>query len=76
VEPSTGELLLELRTVPAQGKSTIAFSPDGSYLLYSDGDLVRKYLRDTDDPVELAESLLTRDFTSDECRRYLNDQCS
>ncbi len=73
---STGELLLELRTVPAQGKSTIAFSPDGSYLLYSDGDLVRKYLRDTDDLVELAESLLTRDFTSDECRRYLNDQRS
>ncbi|MEJ7724947.1 MAG: hypothetical protein WKF64_11630, partial [Ilumatobacteraceae bacterium] len=73
---STGELLLELRTAPAQGQSTIAFSPDGSYLLYSDGDLVRKYLRDTDELVALAEGLLTRDFTDDECRQYLDAECT
>ncbi len=73
---STGEVLLELRTAPAQGQSTIAFSPDGSYLLYSDGDLVRKYLRDTDELVALAEGLLTRDFTDDECRQYLDAECT
>ena len=72
----TGEPLLELRTAPAQGKSTIAFSPDGSYVLYSDGDVVRKYLRDTEDLVTLAEGQLTRDFTADECRRYLDAECT
>ena len=72
---SSGALLIELRTNPTQGGTSVAFGPDGSYLMYTDGDVVRRYDRDTGELVRLARSLLTRELTSDECRRYLDSEC-
>ena len=44
----TGELLVELQTHPPAGLATLAFSPDSSYLLYTDGYVLRRYHLDTD----------------------------
>ena len=62
---TTGELVLEFRTDrtdgPNIGSGWMAFSPDGSYLAYVDGDgVLRRYLMDTDQLIELAEARLTR----------------
>jgi WD40 repeat protein len=69
-------LLLEFRTdridVPAVGNGWIELSPDGSYLLYMDAaGVFRPYLMDIEPSIDLAERRLTRDFTPDECLRYL-----
>jgi hypothetical protein len=76
-EFQSGELLLEFRTDrvdgPTVGNGWMAFSPDGSYMLYMDAaGVLRRYLMDTDRLVDLAERRLTRGFTDDECRRYLD----
>jgi WD40 repeat protein len=68
---SSGEALLELATT-APATAPMAFSPDGSYLTYNDGGVLRRYLLDPERLVELAQSRLTRGFTPDECRRYLD----
>jgi serine/threonine protein kinase/DNA-binding SARP family transcriptional activator/WD40 repeat protein len=48
----------------------VAFSSDGSYLMYPhDGNLVRFYL-DPERLIAIAEDRLTRDFTPEECLRY------
>jgi WD40 repeat protein len=65
------ELLIELQTKPTDSSHPVEFSPDGSYLLYNDGGVLRRYPLDPDELVELAESRLTRDLTLEECRRYL-----
>jgi WD40 repeat protein len=68
----SGRLVAELPT-DFVGWPTVAFSPDGSYLLYGDTDgVLRRYYVDTERLVELAESRLTRGFTADECRQYLD----
>jgi WD40 repeat protein len=72
-----GELLREFRTDrvdgPAIGHGAMQFSPDGSYMLYMDSaGVLRRYLLDTDELIALAETRLTRNFTVDECRRYLD----
>jgi DNA-binding SARP family transcriptional activator/WD40 repeat protein/energy-coupling factor transporter ATP-binding protein EcfA2 len=77
----SGALLTEFRTdridAAPVGSPWVEFSPDGEYLLYADaGGILRKYLLDTDDLVELAEQRLTRGFTAAECDRYLiPDRC-
>ena len=68
---ATGDLLVELRADPAQGVPRRLQPRWPSYLYYTDAaGVVRRYLVDTDELVELAESRLTRGFTADECTRY------
>ena len=67
---STGEALLELRTGTTSGVSTVAISPDGSSVIYSDNGVLRRYVLDTDELIALARGLLTRELTADECRQY------
>jgi hypothetical protein len=64
-----GELLLELPRSPPSPRA-LAFSPDGTYLLYVDGGVLRKYFVDLDRLVELANNRLTHGLTGDECQRY------
>jgi WD40 repeat protein len=72
----TGEPVAELVT-SAAATAPVAFSPDGSYLVYNDGGVLRRYLLDADRLVELAKSRLTRGLTADECRRHLDaNQCA
>jgi DNA-binding SARP family transcriptional activator/WD40 repeat protein/energy-coupling factor transporter ATP-binding protein EcfA2 len=67
----TGSLLAELPT-DYIGWPALGFAADGSYLLYGGaGNTLRRFYLDTDRLVELAESRLTRGFTPDECRTYL-----
>jgi WD40 repeat protein len=67
------ELLVEL-LVGMPYPSTVAFSPDGAWLYYSDasydGFVIRRFPLDPDRLVELAESRVMRTFTADECRRF------
>jgi WD40 repeat protein len=73
-----GALIVELRAdLDGEFPPRLAFGPDGSYLLYpASGNVLHRYLRDTDDLVELAESRVTRALTDEECRRYLIvDRC-
>ena len=72
----TGELLVELPTHPPAGSATLAFSPDASYLLYTDGDVLRRYLLDTEQLVRLARSLVTRELTPQECATFLVTDCA
>ncbi len=72
---ATGESLLEFGTGRATGGSVLAFAPDGSYLIYSDGSILRRHILDTDGLVDLARSLLTRDLTAEECHHYLDEEC-
>jgi DNA-binding SARP family transcriptional activator/WD40 repeat protein len=76
---STGAMQVEFHfdrvESPALGVPWLAMSPDGSYLMYSDAaGVLRRFLLDTDDLIELAESRLTRGFTPDECRQYLDPE--
>ena len=66
----TGELLVEFRT-DAAFNPTPVLSSNESFILYSGADnLIRRFYVDPERLVALAESLLTRGFTDDECRRY------
>jgi WD40 repeat protein len=69
---SPGKLKLALKTDPTGGWSPVEFSPDGGFLLYNDGGVLRRYYIDTDNLIALAENRLTRPFTDAECRRYLD----
>ncbi len=75
---SSGQLLVELPTAAATNEEApVVFSPDGNYLLYSDGGVLRRYPLHVDALVTLARSRLTRGLTTDECRQYLSSsQCS
>jgi DNA-binding SARP family transcriptional activator/WD40 repeat protein len=69
---ATADMLAELRVDKNQA-FTVAFSPDGDHLFYADaGSIVRRYPVDVDELIELAESRLTRGFTAEECRQYLD----
>jgi WD40 repeat protein len=75
---TTGELVVEFRTDrtggPAVGSGWMAFSPGGSELFYVDNaGTIRRFPIDTDRLVELAQARLTRGFTAEECRRYLDE---
>jgi WD40 repeat protein/basic membrane lipoprotein Med (substrate-binding protein (PBP1-ABC) superfamily)/DNA-binding SARP family transcriptional activator len=70
-DANTGEELLLLNPEGGVGLVDIAFSPDGKLLATSGEDALRVYLLEIDDLVTLAESRLSRHFTTDECRRFL-----
>jgi hypothetical protein len=76
---TTGEMLVEFRfdriDGPALGSPWVEISPDGSYALYSDaGGMLRRFLLDTDDLIELAESRVTRAFSPSECLQYFGTE--
>jgi hypothetical protein len=48
----------------------VAFSPEGSVMFYPDGANIARFPLDPIRLVEQARSLLTRDFSPDECARY------
>ena len=63
--------LVEFRTDQGDQSRMVAFSPDGSYLLYPDtGNLIRRFYIDPERLIELAEGRVTRRLTPEECRRY------
>jgi WD40 repeat protein len=72
---ATGELNLELHIAHNTGPPRITFDRRGN-LFYSDGRTIRRYPHDPNELVDLAHSLLTRQLTPDECRRYLHTQCA
>ncbi|MGH8935593.1 MAG: BTAD domain-containing putative transcriptional regulator [Acidimicrobiia bacterium] len=77
---ATGDLLVE-PAVEIDRPPFAAFDPAGNYLYYVDGTeetgyVLRRFPLDHDRLIEVAESLVTRRFTDDECRRYLDpSQC-
>ena len=75
---SSGKLVVDLATaVPSDESAPLAFSPDGTYLLYTDGGVLRRYLLHADQLIGLAQRRLTRGLTTDECRQYLSSaKCS
>ncbi len=56
--------------VEVVGPSSLAFTPDGSALIYMDGTSLRRLELDPDQLAELARSRLTRGFTDEECVQY------
>ncbi len=73
---ATGEQDVELRG-HGSNVQAVVFSPDGSRLasVGSDG-LVRVWALGLDDLISLAERRLTRSFTDEECRQFLDqDRC-
>jgi WD40 repeat protein len=75
-DPGSGEQDLELRghgtTVQA-----VVFSPDGTRLASVGNDgVVRVWALELDDLIAIAERRLTRSFTDEECRQFLDqDRC-
>lgn len=70
---TSGEVVGEFGTDRAPGRRAyVAFSPDGSYLSYSDASgVIRRYTLDVDSLIDLATRRLTRSMTPDECLRFL-----
>jgi DNA-binding SARP family transcriptional activator/WD40 repeat protein/tRNA A-37 threonylcarbamoyl transferase component Bud32 len=68
----TDEMLVEFRTdLSDQQAPATAFSSDGSFLLYPDtGNVIRRYYVDPKQLIAVAEEMVTRGYTPDECRRY------
>jgi WD40 repeat protein len=75
---ASGRLVVALPTTTASNDpAPVQFSPDGNYLLYNDGGVLRRYLLHADQLIALARSRLTRTLTSDECHQYLSSgRCS
>jgi WD40 repeat protein len=56
--------------VPLTG---VEFSPDGRYVATAGSDgAINVYIVSVEELVEVARSRLSRDFTNEECRRYLH----
>ena len=54
-----------------EGGPAVAFAAGTDTLYYEDaGGVIRRFIPDTDQLTELALSMLTREFTPDECARY------
>jgi WD40 repeat protein len=70
---------LELLTLPDQsgGIFDVAFSPDGTRLATAGKDgMVRLYVLSIEELVELAQSRLTRTWTTEECQQFLHlEEC-
>ena len=61
--------------VQLEGGSALAFAPGTDTLYYEDaGGVIRRFTPDTDQLTALARSMLTREFTADECARYFPDE--
>jgi hypothetical protein len=66
----TGELVADLPIEP-DDPPTLTFAPGTDTLYYEDGGgVIRRFIMDPDEAIELATSMLTRGFTPEECRRY------
>jgi DNA-binding SARP family transcriptional activator/WD40 repeat protein/serine/threonine protein kinase len=73
-ELATRRLLADL-SVGVLDPGSIAFTADGSALLYEDGGhTIRRFELDPDRLVELARSRLRRDLTPEECDQYRVDR--
>jgi basic membrane protein A len=70
-DATSGEELLLLRPESGVGLVDVVFSPDGKMLATSGDDAVRVFLLGIDDLVDLAKRRLSRDFTIQECQRFL-----
>ena len=70
-DAASGEELLLLRPETGVGLVDVIFSPDGKMLATSADDAVRVFMVEVDDLVVLAKRRLSRDFTSQECQRFL-----
>jgi DNA-binding SARP family transcriptional activator/WD40 repeat protein/serine/threonine protein kinase len=62
-------LLVDIE-VEVDSPPSLAFIPDGSALIYTDGPSLRRLELDPAQLVELAQSRLTRGFTDEECAQY------
>lgn len=62
-------LLVDLE-VDVESPPSLAFTPDGTALIHTDGTALRRLLLDPDELVALARSRLTRGLTGEECRQY------
>jgi len=70
-DATSGEELLLLRPESGVGLVDVVFGPDGKMLATSGDDAVRVFLLGIDDLVDLAKRRLSRDFTIQECQRFL-----
>jgi DNA-binding SARP family transcriptional activator/serine/threonine protein kinase/WD40 repeat protein len=69
-----GELLASVPT-HQDDAPTFAFAPGTDTLYYEDGDgVVRRFAIGVDDVTRLARTVLTREFTPQECARYFPDE--
>lgn len=56
--------------------SDVAFLSDGNELMVASGEgLIRSYLLDPIEMVELARTLVSRSLSDDECQQFLGEQC-
>ncbi len=70
---SDGTMIADLPVQP-EGGPALAFADGTDTLYYEDaGGVIRRFTPDTDQLTELALSMLTREFTPDECARYFPD---
>jgi hypothetical protein len=66
----TGTLLVDIPTNLGEFVHLFAL-PDGETIFYADADgVLRRYLIDPDDLVEIARTRVQRDFTESECVRF------
>jgi DNA-binding SARP family transcriptional activator/WD40 repeat protein len=74
----SGDLVFEIEVAGLRGHPAQDFIPDGSFYFYEDGDgVVRRIPTDLDALIDQARSSAIRDFSEDECRRYLHqDGCT
>ena len=74
----SGEMTMQIEATGLIGTGRFEFSPDFASFYYEDGGgIIRQMPMDTDEMVELAESLITRSLTDAECREYLHQEtCS
>jgi len=69
-----GQLLADV-PIRSDDPPNVAFASGTDTLYYEDGnDVIRKLSLDSDESIRFARSLVTRDFTPDECTRYFPHQ--
>lgn len=70
----TGELWFSLPESDHPYFTWVVFSRDGRYLFYADGGIMRRMPLDPDELAELARERSLRDFSVEECERFLPDE--
>jgi hypothetical protein len=69
-----GRMIADL-SVQLEDGAAVAFAPGTDTLYYEDGGgVIRRFTPDTDELTALARSMLSREFTPDECARYFPDE--